>query len=73
MSRTPRPLSPSSISPCEQFTGRDLTEAEGWLLLQVLKDVHPWQNTDKFHEDSALDGVAHSSLKAEALAAGARP
>ncbi|WP_447742454.1 hypothetical protein [Pseudomonas laurentiana] len=52
------------------ITGRDLTEAEGWLLLQVLKDVRQWQNPDKFHEDSALDGVAYSSLKAEALAAG---
>ncbi|MCK2120809.1 hypothetical protein [Pseudomonas sp. PNPG3] len=55
------------------ITGRDLTEAEGWLLLQVLKDVRQWQNPDKFHEDSALDGVAYSSLKAEALAAGGRP
>lgn len=51
------------------ITGRDLTEAEGWLLLQVLKDVRQWQNPDKFHEGSALDGVAYSSLKAEALAA----
>ncbi|MDR6710887.1 hypothetical protein J2W83_000477 [Pseudomonas hunanensis] len=33
-------------------------------------DVHQWQNPDKFHEDSALDGVAYSSLKAEALAKG---
>lgn len=50
------------------ITGRDLTEAEGWLLLQVLKDVRQWQNPDKFHEDSALDCVAYASLKAEALA-----
>lgn len=50
------------------ITGRDLTEAEGWLLIQVLKDVRQWQNPDKFHEDSALDCVAYSSLKAEALA-----
>ncbi|WP_236166360.1 hypothetical protein [Pseudomonas juntendi] len=55
------------------ITGRDLTEAEGWLLLQVLKDVRQWQNPDNFHEDSALDGVAYSSLKAEALAAGGQP
>lgn len=55
------------------ITGRDLTEAEGWLLLQLLKDVRQWQNPDKFHEDSALDGVAYSSLKAEALAAGGQP
>lgn len=52
------------------ITGRDLTEAEGWLLLQVLKDVRQWQNPGKFHEDSALDCVAYSSLKAEALANG---
>ena len=55
------------------ITGRDLAEAEGWLLLQVLKDVRQWQNPEKFHEDSALDGVAYSSLKAEALAAGEKP
>lgn len=55
------------------ITGRDLSEAEGWLLLQVLKDVRQWQNPDKYHEDSALDGVAYASLKAEALAAGVQP
>ncbi|AGN81979.1 hypothetical protein N5K35_25105 [Pseudomonas sp. GD03651] len=54
-------------------TGRDLSEAEGWLLLQVLKDVRQWQNPDKFHEGSALDGVTYSSLKAEAMAAGDKP
>lgn len=53
------------------ITGRDLSEAEGWLLLQVLKDVRQWQNPDKYHHDSALDGVAYASLKAEALSAGA--
>ncbi|ASN67968.1 hypothetical protein 9F7_86 [uncultured Caudovirales phage] len=52
------------------ITGRDLTEAEGWLLMQIVKDVRQWQNPDKYHEDSALDGVAYASLKAEALAAG---
>lgn len=52
------------------ITGHHLTEAEGWLLMQIVKDVRQWQNPDKFHEDSALDGVAYSSLKAEALAAG---
>lgn len=49
------------------ITGRDLTEAEGWLLLQLLKDVRQWQNPDKYHHDSVLDGVAYASLKAEAL------
>lgn len=51
------------------ITGRDLTEAEGWLLLQVLKDVRQW-SAKGYHHDSALDGVAYASLKAEALSAG---
>lgn len=55
------------------ITGRDLTEAEGWLLLQLLKDVRQWQNPDKYHHDSALDGVAYASLKAEALCNAPRP
>lgn len=53
------------------ITGHNLTEAAGWLLLQLLKDVRQWQNPDKYHRDSALDGVAYASLKAEALSAGA--
>lgn len=55
------------------ITRRDLTEAEGWLLLQVLKDVRQWQNPEKYHADSAEDSVAYSALKAEALAAGGAP
>jgi hypothetical protein len=50
------------------ITGRDLTEAEGWLLLQVLKDVRQWQTPAAYHADSAEDAVAYSALKAEALA-----
>lgn len=46
-------------------TGRDLTEAEGWLLLQILKDVRQWQRPG-FHQDSAEDCVAYAALKAEA-------
>jgi len=54
------------------ITGRDLTEAEGWLLLQVLKDVRQW-SAKGYHHDSALDGVAYSALKAEALCNAPRP
>lgn len=46
-------------------TGRDLTEAEGWLLLQILKDVRLWQRPG-FHRDSAEDAIAYAALKAEA-------
>lgn len=49
------------------ITGRSLDESEGWLLLQILKDVRQWQNPDKYHSDSAEDGVSYSALKAEAL------
>jgi hypothetical protein len=49
------------------ITGHKLTESEGWLLLQMLKDARQWQSPS-FHADSAEDGVAYSALKAEALA-----
>lgn len=52
------------------ITGHTLTEAEGWLLLQTLKDVRQWATINTIHEDSALDGVAYSALKCEALANG---
>lgn len=42
-----------------------LTESEGWLLMQVLKDVRD-RSTKKPHRDSLEDGISYSSLKAEA-------
>ncbi len=48
------------------ITGKDLTEAEGWLLVQLLKDVRQWTKQE-FHEDSALDCISYAALKAEAL------
>jgi hypothetical protein len=42
-----------------------LTESEGWLLLQLLKDVRDRQRSTP-HEDSLEDGVAYAALKAEA-------
>ncbi len=48
------------------ITGRDLTEPEGWLLLQILKDVRQWSRPE-YHRDSAEDNVAYAALKAEAL------
>ena len=49
------------------ITGHSLSEAEGWLFQQILKDVRQWQRKD-YHADSAEDCVAYSALKAEALA-----
>lgn len=53
------------------ITGQNLTESEGWLLLQILKDVRQWQNPGNYHADSAEDCIAYAALKAEALAQGA--
>ena len=50
------------------ITGQDLSEAEGWLFMQVLKDVRQWQRP-AYHADSAEDCIAYAALKAEALAA----
>lgn len=54
------------------ITGRDLTESEGWLLLQVLKDVRQWQRPG-YHQDSAEDCIAYASLKAESKQREAAP
>lgn len=50
------------------ITGHKLTEAEGWLLMSLLKRVRQHQNPGQFHRDSAEDAVAYAALEAEALA-----
>jgi uncharacterized membrane protein len=57
----------TAVTAFNTITGQSLTEAEGWLLLQVLKDVRQWQNPASYHADSAEDCVAYAALKAEAL------
>jgi hypothetical protein len=49
------------------ITGRDLMEPEGWLLLQVLKDVRLFQNTTVAHRDSIEDCIAYAALKGESM------
>jgi len=56
-----------AVAAWSAITGKAITEAEGWLLLQILKDVRQWQRP-AYHHDSAVDGVSYSALKAEALA-----
>lgn len=55
------------VSAFEIITGKRISEAEGWLFMQILKDVRQWQNPDRYHEDSAVDCVNYAALKAEAL------
>ena len=45
---------------------KDLTEADVFLILQILKQVRYCQNFDNPHEDSLLDNIAYASLFAEA-------
>lgn len=54
------------------ITGRDLTEPEGWLLLQLLKDVRLFQRPG-YHADSAEDCIAYAALKAESKATPPEP
>ena len=56
-----------TVTAFNAITGRDLSEAEGWLLMQVLKDVRQWSRP-AYHADSAEDCIAYAALKAEALA-----
>ena len=51
-------------------TNRELSESDGWLLMQILKDVRDQSNGP--HYDSLLDCVAYSSLKAESRMAEGR-
>lgn len=56
-----------TVAAFQNITGKRITEAEGWLFMEILKNVRQWQNPEKYHADSAHDGVAYSALKAEAL------
>lgn len=53
-----------TVAAFNAITGRDLTETEGWLLLQVLKEVRLFQRPG-YHADSAEDCIAYAALKAE--------
>ena len=46
------------------ITGQDLTETQGWQFMEVLKAVRNFTG-NKLHQDSMLDGIAYSALKAE--------
>jgi hypothetical protein len=54
------------------ITGRDMTTAEGWLFMAVLKQVRAFQNPDKPHRDSLEDMTAYCALLAEEMLGGAQ-
>lgn len=58
---------PAVVTAFNAITGHGLTEAEGWLMLTILKQVRLF-SSPTFHRDSAVDGVAYAALTAEARA-----
>lgn len=54
-----------AVAAFNAITGKNLSEAEGWLLMECVKNVRLWQRPG-FHQDSAEDGIAYSALNAEA-------
>lgn len=58
-----------AVAALNAITGRDLTEAEGWLLMSLVKRVRQHSGAG-YHKDSAEDAVAYAALEAEALEAG---
>jgi len=58
-----------AVSALNAITGRDLTEAEGWLLMSLVKRARQYSGAG-YHRDSAEDAVAYAALEAEALESG---
>lgn len=56
----------ATVKAFNAVTGRDLTEAEGWGFMILLKLTRQSQRKG-FHRDSAEDAIAYASLMAEAL------
>ncbi len=54
-----------TVTAFNAITGHSLSEADGWLLMQVLKDVRDRQRKEP-HKDSLEDCIAYAALKAEA-------
>lgn len=58
-----------AVAAFNAITGHTLSESEGWLILQVLKDVRLFTRS-AYHADSAEDCIAYAALKAEARGEG---
>ena len=59
-----------TVAAFNAITGRDLTTAEGWLMLAVLKQVRAFQYPAVPHVDSLEDGPAYLALMAEEMLSG---
>ena len=59
-----------TVAAFNAITGQDLTTAEGWEFMAVLKQVRAFQNPAKPHVDSLEDGPAYLALLAEEMTSG---
>jgi len=57
----------ATVKAFNAITGKSLCETEGWLFMQILKDVRLFQNREVVSEDSATDCIAYSALKGECV------
>ena len=57
---------PATCIAFNAITGKNLTLAEGYLFLQIVKDVRQWSRPG-IHLDSAIDAISYAALKSEAL------
>lgn len=62
-----------TVAAFNAITGRDLTTAEGWAFMLLLKQVRVFQNPAKPHQDSLEDGVAYAALLAEEMLSAKQP
>lgn len=49
------------------ITGRDLAGSDICLILALVKQVRQYAQPERFHEDSAVDGVNYTALQVEQL------
>jgi hypothetical protein len=54
----------NTVAAFNAITGNAMKESEGWLFMQILKDVRDRQRTAP-HTDSLEDCIAYAALKAE--------
>lgn len=62
-----------TVAAFNAITGHTLSTADGWLLLQVLKQVRAFTNSAVPHRDSLEDSIAYGALLAEEMLGGGEP
>lgn len=59
-----------TVASFNAVTGHQLSEADGWLFMAVLKQVRLFTSRTKTHEDSVNDLIAYTALLGESAMQG---